>query len=72
MESARTVLVTGASTGIGLAMARALARTNYKVLLTARQSSLARFDVHAIGESDHVRIRPLDVTIKEQREAIMA
>ena len=49
MESERTVLVTGASTGIGLAMARALAQTKYKVFLTARQSSLARFDVHAIG-----------------------
>jgi len=72
MESERTVLVTGASTGIGLAVARALAQTKYKVFLTARQSSLPRFDVHAIGESDNIRIRPLDVTSQEQREAVIA
>jgi hypothetical protein len=72
MESERTVLITGASTGIGLAIARALAQTQHKVLLTAQQSSLPRFDVHAIGESSHVRIRPLDVTSEEQREAIIA
>ena len=72
MESERTVLITGASTGIGLAMARALAKTRHKVFLTARQSSLARFDVHAVGESENIRIRPLDVTVEEQREAIIA
>jgi hypothetical protein len=72
MESERTVLVTGASTGIGLAMARALTRTKYRVFLTARQQSLARFDVHAIGESKNVRIRPLDVTHAQEREAIIA
>lgn len=72
MESEQTVLVTGASTGIGLAMARALVRTKCRVFLTARQGSLARFDVHAIGESSNVRIRPLDVTHAEEREAIIA
>jgi short-subunit dehydrogenase len=72
MDSERTVLITGASTGIGLAMARALTQTNYKVILTARESSLARFGVHAIGESANVRIRALDVTSQEQREATIA
>jgi len=72
MESDKTVLITGASTGIGLAIARALTRTKYRVLLTARPSSLARFDAHAIGESKHVRIRGLDVTKPEEREAIVA
>ena len=72
MESEQTVLITGASTGIGLAIARALTQTNYKVILTARESSLPRFAVHAVEASDRVRIRPLDVTVKEQREAIIA
>jgi hypothetical protein len=72
MESEQTVLITGASTGIGLAMARALTRTKYRVFLTARRESLSRFDVHAIGESKNVRIRPLDVTSSEEREAIVA
>jgi short-subunit dehydrogenase len=72
MESEQTVLITGASTGIGLAVARALTRTKYRVFLTGRQSSLPRFDVHAISESENVRIRPLDVTKAEEREALIA
>ena len=72
MESEQTVLLTGASAGIGLAIARALIRTKYRVLLTSRESSLPRFDAHAIGESKHVRIRRLDVTKAEEREAIIA
>ena len=72
MESKQTVLITGASTGIGLAMARTLTRTKYRVILTARQSSLPRFDIHEVGESENVRIRPLDVTNAEQRQAIIA
>lgn len=71
MESEKTVLITGASTGIGLEIARALTTTEYRVILTARESSLPRFDVHAIGESQHVRIRPLDVTKTEERESII-
>ncbi len=72
MEPEKTVLITGASTGIGLAVARALTRTKYRVFLTARQGSLPRFDAHAIGESKQVRIRALDVTKPEEREAVIA
>ena len=72
MESDKTVLITGASTGIGLEIARVLIQTKYRVILTARESSLPRFDPHAIGESPHVRIRALDVTKAEEREAILA
>ena len=71
MDPEQTVLITGASTGIGLAIARALRRTRYRVILTARQGSLPRFALHELSESEHVRIRPLDVTSQEQREAIV-
>jgi short-subunit dehydrogenase len=71
MESEGTVLITGASTGIGLAIARGLLKTNYRVILTARETSLARFGVHAIGESERVRIRALDITNPEQRQAVI-
>ena len=64
-------MITGASTGIGLAIARALCTTRYRVILTARESSLPRFAAHAVGESANVRIRPLDVTKSEEREAIL-
>ncbi len=72
MKTEETVLITGASTGIGLAVARALTETNYRVILTARESSLPRFAAHAIGESQHVRIRALDVTKPQEREAIIS
>jgi short-subunit dehydrogenase len=72
MESEQTVLITGASTGIGLAIARALIRTRYRIVLTARQSSLPRFASHSIGASERVRIRALDVTNSHERAAIIA
>lgn len=65
-------MITGASTGIGLAIARALTQTKCRVLLTARQSSLPRFASHGIRESLQVRVRSLDVTSREQREAVIA
>ena len=71
MNTGKTVLITGASTGLGLAIARALSKTEYRVFLTARPNSLPRFDIHEVRESDHVRIRPLDVTSAEQRAAIV-
>jgi short-subunit dehydrogenase len=72
MQSDSTVLITGASTGIGLATARALCGTQYRVILTARRNSLPRFSAHAIEESPRVRIRALDVTKPEEREAVLA
>lgn len=72
MQSGKTVLITGASTGIGLEIARALMKTNHRVYLTARESSLPRFDAHGLGESSRVRIRALDVTKPAEREAMIA
>jgi short-subunit dehydrogenase len=71
MPPETTVLITGASTGIGLAIARLLCKTRHRLILTARQSSLARFGMHDVHESERVRIRPLDVTVAEQRESVI-
>ena len=71
MKSDKTVLITGATTGIGLAVARALIRTKHRVVLTARESSLPRFAIHGIEASERIVIRPLDVTKAAEREAIV-
>ncbi|HEY6170427.1 MAG TPA: SDR family oxidoreductase [Verrucomicrobiae bacterium] len=66
-----TVLVTGASTGLGLALARKLLATNYRVILTARESSLPRLASAGITESEHVWLRPLDITSAVERKRVV-
>lgn len=64
-----TVLLTGASTGLGLALSKFLLETDYHLILTARESSMARFAEEGIEESDRVWLRTLDVTKDEERRA---
>lgn len=71
-ERKPVVLLTGASTGLGLALAGRLLASSYRVILTARQSSLPRFQIEGITESDRVRIRALDVTQAAQRESVVS
>lgn len=64
----KTVLITGASTGVGLAIAREfMADESVHLILTARQSSLHRFEREGIVENDRLWIRPLDVTNRQQQ-----
>jgi short-subunit dehydrogenase len=65
------VLVTGASTGLGLALARRLVQSEHRLVLSARKESLPRLALAGIAESERVRIRALDVTVLEQRLAIV-
>ncbi|MEZ4288354.1 MAG: SDR family NAD(P)-dependent oxidoreductase [Polyangiales bacterium] len=68
----KTVLLTGATTGVGLATAkRLLERHEFRLILSARESSLPRFQQAGITESSRVRIRALDVTRSRQRRAII-
>jgi NAD(P)-dependent dehydrogenase (short-subunit alcohol dehydrogenase family) len=68
-----TVMVTGASTGIGLALAKALLRdTPHRLVLTARAAALPRFGEAAIVESERVALVPLDVTLRAERAAAVA
>ena len=69
----RCALLTGASTGLGLALAkRLISHTPYRVILTARASSLERFAAHDITESERVWLRPLDVVDAEERKQLIA
>jgi NADP-dependent 3-hydroxy acid dehydrogenase YdfG len=66
------VLVTGASTGLGLATARALSKEACRLVLTARAASLPRLAAAGFRESDRLLLRPMDVGDQAQREATIA
>ena len=69
-KPARTAVVTGASSGIGAATARALAREGYEVVLTARRADRLEAVAEEIrNDAGAVRAYPLDVT---DREAVLA
>ena len=71
LERRRTVLVTGASSGIGLALAKLLVRRPYRLILTSRSASLPRFAQAGIQEGADCWIRPLDVTNQSEREQLI-
>ena len=66
------VLITGASSGLGLALARKLLPTTYRLVLTARASSLERLAKAGVITNDRVCIRALDVTSAADRERVVA
>ncbi len=65
------VMITGASTGIGLALAKRLASKSYRVALTAREDSLPRFAKAGIVENDKVSLYPLDIVNPDQRHLVI-
>jgi len=69
---APVVLVTGASTGLGLEIARRLAAGPARVVLTAREASLPRLAQAGIEPCERIAILPLDVTDAAQRRAVVA
>lgn len=68
----RVVLITGASTGLGLALVKELSRAGqFHVIATARRSSLHRFSEAGIVEGENLWIRPLNVLLKDERDAVI-
>lgn len=65
MAEQGTALVTGASSGIGLATVAALAADGWRVVGTARQPSRADELNELAASIDSLEVRPLDVTIPE-------
>lgn len=71
-EKLQTVLITGASTGLGLALSRLLLpQEDLRLVLTARASSLARFDEAGIVETDRVHLRQMKVNEDAERRQIV-
>src|SRR4051812_4872017 len=68
----KVVLLTGASAGLGLAISKLLSQTDYRLILTARKTSLERFGRAGVGEGERIWLRPLDVTLREERENVIA
>ena len=68
------VLLTGASSGLGSAIAQELRGRGYRLLLTARAESVARFAQAGWteSESDGIHLRTLDVRDGDQRSAIVS
>ena len=67
----RVVLVTGASTGIGLALVRELLKTEMRIVATARESSLPRFGLEGLQDNERLLIRPLDVASDMDRRRLI-
>lgn len=65
------LLLTGASTGLGLSLGKLLRHEHFHLVLTARTSSLDRFKKEDILQSDHLWIRALDVTNPSERQNLI-
>ena len=70
-DGREVLLLTGASTGLGLAVARALLDSPYRLILTARSSSLERFAAEGLRESERIHLRPLDVSLPDERRRVV-
>jgi short-subunit dehydrogenase len=71
MRDNKVILITGASTGLGLATAKLLINNNYTLILTARERSLYRFEQEGLKESSSIWIRKLDVTNHKERKNLI-
>lgn len=65
------VLITGASTGIGLALTKLLMGLPYRVVATARATALPRFEAANVLNAERVWVRALDVTKEAERKQLV-
>ena len=66
----RTALITGASRGLGLALARALAGEGWSLIIDARDAGALETARAELAQSTNVTAIPGDVTDEEHRQAL--
>ncbi|MGH9183951.1 MAG: SDR family NAD(P)-dependent oxidoreductase [Acidimicrobiales bacterium] len=71
MEPKRTALITGASRGLGLALARSLATGGWRLVIDAREPSALVAAASELGERTVVRVVPGDVADEAHRRALV-
>ncbi len=64
MDDGRVWLITGASSGFGLAIAEAALERGNRVVATSRRGS-----IEGVDHGEHLELVPLDVTDADQRAA---
>src|ERR671910_2157291 len=69
-SSRRTAIITGASRGLGLALARALAEEDWTLILDARTEDVLESAGEELSKRTHVVAIPGDVTAPEHRAAL--
>jgi len=68
----KSFLITGASTGIGAATARAAVEAGYRVVLAARSADKLEALVEVLGGAETALDVPCDVSVYEDQEAMVA
>jgi len=66
------LIITGASTGIGAATARAAGQAGYRLVLAARSADKLTALAEELGGDERARAVPTDVTRWEENEALVA
>jgi NAD(P)-dependent dehydrogenase (short-subunit alcohol dehydrogenase family) len=72
MNTKWTILVTGAASGIGLALVRRLWSSDYCVVATARRRATDRWEGESFDDNDRFMLRAMDVTSAADRQAVVA
>jgi hypothetical protein len=67
VRRAKTAIVTGASSGIGLELAKKLSLNGYRVVANSRRITAAR-----TAETDHIKLVDGDISLLETAERVVA